>query len=359
MSISATRASAPTLLVTMAALVVVVAGLRAAEEIIVPFLLAVFIAVVCSPPLLWLERMGLPMWAALLVVVAVIVAAAVGLSAIIGNSIRDFTGDLPVYKERLDEYGSAVYGWLTAHGVPVDSRELGTFVDPGRVMQLAAEVFNSFGGVLTNAFLIFLTVVFILFETTGFSSKLATVAHDPERSLDQVRDVTQTVQRYLAIKTLTSAATGIVIGVYLWLIGVDYAALWGVLAFLLNYVPNIGSVLAAVPTVLVALVQSGLGVTLAAAAGYLVVNVVVGSVLEPRIMGRGLGLSTLVVFLSLVFWGWVLGPVGMFLSVPLTITVKVALASREDTRWIATLLGPAPAPAAEGDRGDDNEGHAA
>ena len=134
--------------------------------------------------------------------------------------------------------------------------------------------------------------------------------------------------------------TGIAIGVWLAVIGVDYAMLWGLLAFLLNYVPNIGSIIAAVPTVLFAAVQLGPGAALWSAAGYLVVNVVVGSVVEPRFMGRGLGLSTLVVFLSLVFWGWVLGPVGMFLSVPLTMMIKIALDSRPDTHWIAVLLGP-------------------
>ena len=116
--------------------------------------------------------------------------------------------------------------------------------------------------------------------------------------------------------------------------------LWGTLAFLLNYVPNIGSIIAAIPALLLALVQLGPGAVLWSAIGYLVVNNLVGNVIEPRFMGRGLGLSTLVVFLSLVFWGWVLGPVGMFLSVPLTMTLKIALDSSEETRWIAILLGP-------------------
>ena len=123
--------------------------------------------------------------------------------------------------------------------------------------------------------------------------------------------------------------------------------LWGLLAFLLNYVPNIGSVIAAVPAVLFAAVQLGPGAALWAAAGYLVMNVAVGSILEPRFMGRGLGLSALVVFLSLVFWGWVLGPVGMFLSVPLTMMIKIALDSHPDTHWIAVLLGPEGAAAEE------------
>jgi predicted PurR-regulated permease PerM len=112
------------------------------------------------------------------------------------------------------------------------------------------------------------------------------------------------------------------------------------LAFALNYVPNIGSIIAALPPVLLAIIQVGFFKAMIIAAGFVVINVVIGSVIEPRFMGRGLGLSTLVVFLSLLFWGWVLGPVGMLLSVPLTITAKIALDSREESRWIAVLLGP-------------------
>jgi len=123
-------------------------------------------------------------------------------------------------------------------------------------------------------------------------------------------------------------------------VGVDYPVLWGVIAFFLNFVPNIGSIIAAIPALLLALVQLGPGGTAWAALGYLLANNLVGNVIEPRFMGKGLGLSSLVVFLSLVFWGWVLGTVGMFLSVPLTMTIKIALDSNDDTRWLAILLGP-------------------
>ena len=143
----------------------------------------------------------------------------------------------------------------------------------------------------------------------------------------------------MAIKTLISLVTGIFITIWLTIIGVDYPLLWGLLAFALNYVPNIGSIIAALPAVLLAIIQLGLMRALLAAAGYIVINLLMGSVVEPRFMGRGLGLSTLVVFLSLLFWGWILGPVGMLLSVPLTITAKIALDSRDETRWIAVLLG--------------------
>jgi len=152
-----------------------------------------------------------------------------------------------------------------------------------------------------------------------------------------VRDV----KHYLAIKTWICLATGFLMTVFLISINLDYAILWGVLAFLLNYVPTIGSIIAALPAVLLAYIQLGGGWAVGVAIGYLAVNMIMGNLVEPRVMGQGLGLSTLVVFLSLLFWGWVLGPVGMVLSVPLTVTLRIALESREDTRWIAVLLGSA------------------
>jgi AI-2 transport protein TqsA len=327
------------LLVSLAALVVIIAGMRASADIIVPFLLAVFIAIICSPALDWLERRGLPRAAAMVTVLVAVTTIGIGITGLVGSSLSQFTNDVPEYTERLNGYTQAVEQWLNGHGVPFDTGEMRNLIDAGRVMKMAAEVFNSFGGVLTNAFLIFLTVVFILFETASFAVKLHAVMDDPEDTLARLGNVTASIKRYLAIKTMTSLLTGVVIGIGLTILGVENAVLWALLAFMLNYVPNIGSIIAAVPAVLFALVQLGVGGALATAAVFAVVNIVIGSVLEPRFMGRGLGLSTLVVFLSLVFWGWVLGPVGMFLSVPLTMTVKIALGARESTRWIAVLLG--------------------
>jgi predicted PurR-regulated permease PerM len=147
------------------------------------------------------------------------------------------------------------------------------------------------------------------------------------------------VNHYMFIKTLVSLVTGLLVTVMVTILGVDLPLLWGLLAFALNFVPNIGSVIAGLPPVLLTLVQLGPLRALLVAIGYVVINLLIGSVLEPRFLGRGLGLSTLVVFLSLLFWGWLLGPVGMLLSVPLTMTAKIALDSREDTRWLAVLLG--------------------
>ncbi len=148
------------------------------------------------------------------------------------------------------------------------------------------------------------------------------------------------MRRYMAIKTATSLLTGVLVTSFLSLIGISYPLLWGLLAFLFNYVPNIGSILAAVPPVVLAVVESGSGLGPAAitAIGFVAINCLISFAIEPRYMGQGLGLSTLVVFLSLVFWGWVLGPVGMLLSAPLTMIIKIVLADYEDTRWIAVLM---------------------
>jgi predicted PurR-regulated permease PerM len=147
------------------------------------------------------------------------------------------------------------------------------------------------------------------------------------------------VNHYLFIKTWISLLTGLVAGVLCWAIGVDFPLLWGLLAFLLDYVPNIGSIIAAVPPVLLALVQLGPGQALAVLVGYLIINNVLGNFVEPRFMGEGLGLSSFAVLLSLVFWGWVLGPVGMLLSIPLTMAVKIAMEEQPNMRWISLLLG--------------------
>ena len=183
-----------------------------------------------------------------------------------------------------------------------------------------------------------------MLEASGFPVKLRQALNNPDDSLEHFQKITENIKHYLALKTLLSLATGCCVTVMLLMIGVDYAILWGIIAFLLNYIPNIGSIIASVPAVLLAFVQFGPGKAAAVAVGYLAINMLFGPILEPKIMGRGLGLSTLVVFMSLVFWGWVLGPVGMLLSVVLTMIVKIAMESRDDTRWLGILLGSPEAP---------------
>ncbi len=326
-------------LITAAAFVIVVAGMHEASSIIVPFLLAAFLAILITPPLSWLRRIGLPAPLAVLAVVAGVVVLGLVIGILVGTSLDGFSRDLPVYQARLQDKSAALLAWVGRIGVDVSDAALTKYLNPGAAMQLVANTLTSFAGVLTNAFLIIFTVVFILLEASSFPEKLRAILKHPDMYFAQLDRLSANVKRYTAIKTVVGVATGVTIAIWLAILGVDYPSLWGLLAFLLNYIPTIGAIIAAVPAVLLALITLGGGTALLAALGYLILNVIVGSFIEPRFMGRGLGLSTLVVFLSLVLWGWVLGPVGMLLSVPLTMTAKIALAGSDETKWIAILLG--------------------
>lgn len=328
-------------LVVFAALVVIVAGLKAAQPLVVPFLLAVFIATIAATPVFWLERHRVPAWLAILMVMLGIIVAVMAVGALAAQSAGEFTARLPFYQERLASLVRQLVAELEPFGIEVSNELLLSYFDPGTALAMAGNTLRGLGAVLSNGFLILLTVIFILAEASSFPRKLRDVLRHPERDMPYFSRFAGNVNRYIGIKTTVSVATGVIIGTALWLMGVDFPVLWGLIAFLLNYVPTIGSIIAAVPAVLLALIQLGPGMAAVTAGIYVAVNMVMGNAVEPRYMGRGLGLSTLVVFLSLVFWGWMLGPVGMLLSVPLTMTARIALQASPSTRWLAHLLGPA------------------
>ncbi len=324
-------------LLALAAFVIVIAGIRAAEAILVPFLIALFLAVICYPVILWFSRKGIPVWAGVLVLVGVIILLEMALASLIGSSVTSFSRNVPLYQARLKNVYVDVVMWLESHGIekidPVKE------FDPTSIMPIAATMLKQLAGLLKNAFFVLITLIFILFEAGGISAKLQAVFMGREDTLDNYAKILGGVNRFLGIKTLTSAATGILVAVWLMILGVDYPLLWGVVAFLLNYIPTIGSIIAAVPALLLALVQLGPAEMGVCAVGYFVINITISNFIEPRFMGDGVGLSALVVFLSMAFWGWVLGPAGMLLSVPLTMSVKIAASANPRMEWVAIMLG--------------------
>jgi len=326
--------------IAMATFIIIVAGLRAASDLLVPFLLAAFIAIIISAPMFWLRQKKVPTILALLIVITGVLIGVFLVVALIGTSVDDFSKNLPQYQEQLKEKTSFLMSLSGKAGFDLSSERLAEVFNPSAAMKLVARMLSGLGGVLTEGFLILITVIFILLEASGMPAKLRAVLEDPNRSFSYFESFIHNIQQYMGIKTWISLGTGVAITVWLLILGVDFPFLWGLLAFLLNYIPNIGSILAAVPAVLLAFIQLGGVSALLVAAGYVVVNVIMGNVIEPKVMGKGLGLSALVVFLSLIFWGWVFGPVGMLLSVPLTMTLKIAFDSSDETRWIAVLLGP-------------------
>lgn len=326
-------------LLLLACLVIIIAGMREAGAILVPILTAFFIGVICIPPVAWLQRHGIGNGIAILIVFIVVLAGFLVLSYFVSTAVSSFQENLPKYEETLDAPLDSLTAWLDRQGIDVSVSQLESQLDASTVTGMLSTGLSALAKVLSNTLLIMLTVVFVLSEAVILPRKLRAMTGGGDSDLGEYREALSNLRVYLAVKTKLSLATGLIAGLATWIIGVDYPVLWGLLAFLLNYIPTLGSILAAIPPVLLALVQFGWTWALAVAMVYLAINICIGSLLEPRLMGRRMGLSTLVVFLSMVFWGWVWGPIGMILSVPLTMLLKILLLHSDDLRWIGLLLG--------------------
>lgn len=326
------------IVIMLGMLVIILSGIRVAADIIVPFILALFIAVVLNPVVQRMVKLRIPRVIAVSLLIVIIVMLMMLLLAYLGTSLNELARTLPQYRSSLVIPLKNLEPWLQRAGIGVSVDELVKYIDPNAAMTLVTNLLAQLSNAMSSIFLLLLTVVFMLLEVPQLPNKLKQMMSRPIEGMAAIQRAIDSVSHYLVLKTAISIVTGLVAWGMLAALDVRFAFVWGLLAFALNYIPNIGSVLAAIPPIAQVLVFNGLYDALVVFAGYLVINLVFGNILEPRIMGRGLGLSTLVVFLSLIFWGWLLGPVGMLLSVPLTIIVKIALEQTNGGQSIAVLL---------------------
>ena len=326
-------------LIAIACIFVILAGLKSAEAIVIPILLAFFIAIISTPFLRLMTSRGVPSWIGIIVVLTVLFTAGTGLFLVVSQSVNTLLIKMPEYQERLQELIISVLPLLESMNLPVNRQMLLDLVNPSSVMGLMGQTLSTLKGMLTFTFLVIFIVIFILMEEATFSHKLKIALPKANETIEMASNFIQRVNKYLLIKTSISFVTGLLVTVWLMILGVDFPILWGLIAMLMNFIPNIGSLIAAIPAVLLAILQLGINEASLVALGYLVINVMMGNLIEPRLMGKGLGLSPLVVFLSLITWGWLFGIVGMFLSIPLTMIVKIALEQFPGTLWIAIMLG--------------------
>ena len=320
------------------AFVIALAGIKVAAPIVVPFLLSLFVAIICNPAVNYIENKKVPRGFAITVVIFIIFFLFILFGGVIGAAVSDFRVAIPTYEAQLSEEIIWLLQWFARHDIIISMNEIRSYFDPAKVMNLVTTTLSGFSSILGNAFLLLLTVVFMLSEGKVFAKKLHIAFDDSVKTEKKLDHFLNMVNQYMAIKTVISLTTGLVIGTVLWMLGVQFYVLWALLAFLFNYIPNIGSIIAAVPAVILTFLQLGAGYASIVIGLFVGVNMIMGNVVEPRFMGRSLGLSTLVVFLSLIFWGWLLGMVGMLLSVPLTMILKIALENSEGGRWFAILL---------------------
>ena len=328
-------------LVAAACLVVLVAGLRAAAEVVLPFLVSVFLAVISIPLMGWLQRWRVPRPLAVLCTVLMAIGIIGVFGLVVGRSVDGFSAAAPRYQASVQALVDSALVLIDDFGLPIQEWRSLDLLPIGGVFDILGGTLGVVASFASTAFLVLLAVVFILLEAVGFSGKLRE-AFGKDTHFGQLHRMTQQVQKYLVIKSAVSGLTGLIVGLWVAAFGLDFALLWGLVAFVLNFIPTFGSIIAAIPAVLLAIVQFGLAKAGMIALGYILINVVFGNFLEPMLLGRRLGLSTLVVFVSLVFWGWVWGPIGMLLSVPLTMAIKIALENTKDFRWIAVMLDANP-----------------
>ncbi|KAA8730276.1 AI-2E family transporter [Ewingella americana] len=327
--------------IMMAMLVIIFAGIKSAADIIVPFILALFLAFVFNPLIVRLERIRFPRPLAVLLVAALVVMLMVFLTSMLIVTLNDFGRTLPQYRGLILQKFEDLQNLLQINGLVFSFETLAGYFDPGYAINLISRLITHLSNAMAGVFLLVMTVVFMLLEVPQLPYKLNQLAESSEEEpgAGSIQRALDSVTRYLVIKTLISVATGLTIWALLALLGVRFAFLWGLLAFALNYIPNIGSIIAAIPPIIQAFLFNGVSEGVTLIAGYLAINLIIGNIVEPRILGKGLGLSTLVVFMSLIFWGWLMGPVGMLLSVPLTIVLKIAFEPTVAGHKIAVLLG--------------------
>lgn len=282
-------------LVKAASLIIIIAGVVYAKAIITPFLLALFISVICEQPITWLVKKRMPRWLALIIVLFGLVFLFSGFAFLIGGTVSSFSGNLSDYESTLTTLSDSFVKFLNDKGIKIQQDQIFNLIQPAKILEFTAGALNKLINMMGNTFLILLITLFTLMEFGSFSVKAKAILSGSDKSISYFSTILQNVRHYLGIKTLICLLTGVLVYLALLIIGVDYPLLWAMIAGLMNYIPNIGSIIAAVPAVLFALIQLGLGGAFWTLGLYLIINNILGNIIEPRIMGKGLGLSTLVV----------------------------------------------------------------
>ena len=327
-------------LLKLASLVIILAGIHAAADIIVQLLLALFFAIVLNPLVTWFIRRGIKRPAAIAIVVLVMLIFLTALVGVLAASINEFMTMLPKYNREFTRKFLSLQDAMPFLQMHISPERMLQRMDSERLMTFATTLMTQLSNAMASIILLVMTVVFMLFEVRHVPYKLRFALNNPQVHIAGLHRALKGVSHYLALKTLLSLWTGAIVWAGLAIMGVQFALMWGVLAFLLNYVPNIGSVISAIPPMIQALLFNGVYECLLVGALFLIVHMVIGNIMEPRMMGHRLGMSTLVVFLSLLVWGWLLGPVGMLLSVPLTSVCKIWMETTKGGSKLALLLGP-------------------
>src|SRR5215212_2165047 len=336
----------------LAATVVVLVGLRLGAPILNPILFAVVLALLFSPVYSWLLRRGLPAPLALLGMLVLLTVLFLGLIFIVGGSISRFTERLGFYTTQLNGQVDSLDALIERLGLSnVDVRDV---VKPKALTDALGAILSGIAGFLSDFFLILVIMLFLLAEGPAMMNRLRASASTDNPQVANLTTVGRSVVRQFGLRAIVNLVTGAGVTVLLFLLGVDFPLLWGILTFFLSFVPYIGLVLAVTPAVVLALAEFGVSRAVLVIVGVVVINVLAENVLSPVMMGRGLNISPTIVFLSFIIWAWLLGGPGAFLALPITLFIAVMLDTFPETRWLASLMGVSDADAGAADDAPGN-----
>jgi len=327
------------LFIFMATLSIVFMAMKFSAGIIVPFLISVSIAILLAPLLNYLETKHIPRSLSLILLIVLVLVPVVALGGYIGEEVRNFVQNYQTIEKEFDLWLVQMSEKISQLGITLTHNDLREALDQSKLAELIQVLAKQTKNQFSNIFLIFFIVAFILVESNYLYSKFLKVMNDRKGSTKDGMEIIEKIKRYFLIKVKTSLLTALWILLVLWFYDMRFALLWATLVFFLNFIPVVGSIFAAIPAVLLALIDHSLMTAVWIAMWYVIANTVVGNILEPHIMGKGLGLSALTIFLSMIFWGWMFGPAGMILSVPLTMGMQFLFDQYDETKWLAFMLG--------------------
>jgi AI-2 transport protein TqsA len=333
----ASLSSKSNIFVVIGSIFIILAGLKIASSIVIPILLATFLTIIILPLYRFLNK-RLPMWVTYITIVLVMVLTIYTISKIATVSVNSFSQNLPAYQVQLSQKMAPIEEQLAQYGIEFDSNHAFDSINPQSLLKYSMSILTSMSGVLGNITIILILVIFMMLEIKLFSRKFDSIVTDPD-SHERMDHIFENISKYFTLKVAFSLLTGLLIYIGLSFLGVDNALLWALVAFGLNFIPTVGSIAASIPAILVTFVQFDLTTVAIVILLYMSVNIIVGSIIEPRAMGSGLGISPLVVFISLLFWGYIFGVIGMLLAVPLTMVIKIVMDANESTHKIAVMLG--------------------
>ena len=331
-------------LLSAAAAVLVVAGMQAASGIIGPVFLAIVLTIAISPLGRYLRRRGWPSWAGTLVGIVASYVVLIGIVLSLVYALTRFATMLPQYQDDLTALVQSATSALTKVGVdPAQIDHVSGSFDPDKLASTVTALLSGLLEALSNLFFLILLLLFLGVDAASFPDKLAARRSERAPIVSAVESFVQGTRRYLVVATVFGFIVAVLDTVFLFFTPIPDPLVWGILAFITNYIPNVGFIVGLVPPAILGLLEGGPGLMLLVIVVYSVLNAVIQSVIQPRVVGEAVGLSGSVTFVSLVFWAWVLGAVGALFAVPLTLLAKALLVDVDPrAAWLSPLLAGGP-----------------